>query len=240
MNIYKIREQLIGVSNKLGIYSFSRTIWQKVFKGFALNHQAKLFHENAANTLQTLSKALMDNNIQSWLVYGTLLGYAREKDFISHDYDIDLGVFLEDGNKRLEDVLIKHGFTKVREYRIDDGEYGMEQTYELNGVTVDFFYTRKEENEYLAHTFYSDKGLNMNQTIDKYGGLLVTEFSFTPFALQRVLFKDAVFYVPQNYDLYLKEYYGDDYMTPNSNWRTDMAGNGRGVSKIGVRTVFIM
>lgn len=240
MNIYKIREHLIGFTNKVGIYSFARVIWQNIFKKIAINHQAKIFHKNASKTLKKLSEALDNNNIQSWLVYGTLLGYAREKDFISHDYDIDLGVFLDKKNNKLEKVLNEYGFVKVREYKIDDGEYGLEQTYELNGITVDFFYTKKQEKEYLAHTFYSDKGLNMNQTISKYGGLLVTEFVFTPFDLELITFKDANFFVPVNYDLYLKEYYGANYMTPNRDWKTEMAGNGRKVDKIGKRTVFIL
>jgi phosphorylcholine metabolism protein LicD len=239
MNIYKIRESFIGISNRLGIYSLARHIWLTFFKKAASNYEASIFHENAEKTLITLSKALDENNIKAWLVYGTLLGYVREKDFISYDYDIDLGVFHNKKNLNLENILIKYGFKKIREFQIDDGIYGLEQTYELNGVTVDFFYNIDNGGEFLAHTFYSEETYSMNQTIERNGGLLVTEFTFTPYELERIKFKGGYFYIPKNPDLYLKEYYGEDYMIPNKNWKTGMAKNSRPLEKVGVRTLFL-
>jgi len=239
MNIYKIRESFIGISNKLRVYPFARRIWLLFFKKAASSYEANIFHENAEETLITLSKALEENNIRAWLVYGTLLGYVREKDFISHDYDIDLGLFHNDKNLGLEKVLLKYGFKKVREFQIDRGRYGLEQTYELNGVTVDFFYIIDDGNKFIAHTFYSEDSYSMNQTIERNGGLLVTEFIFTPYYLERIEFKGAFFYIPKNPDLYLKEYYGEDYMIPNKNWKTGMAKNSRHLNKVGERTLFL-
>lgn len=239
MNIYKIRESVIGLSNKLGVYSFTRNIWIKYFKRIASKYEASIFHENAENTLLSLGRALEENNIKAWLVYGTLLGYVREKDFISHDFDIDLGLFHNKSNLGLEKVLTKYGFKKVREFQIDEGTYGLEQTYELNGVTVDFFFIVDDGKNFLAHTFHSEGSSSMNQTIEKHGGLLVTEFIFTPYELKKVQFKGGNFYIPVDSNLYLKEYYGEDYMTPNKNWITGMAKNSRSLNKIGVRTLFL-
>lgn len=40
--------------------------------------------------------ALDSENVLFWLDYGTLLGAYREHDFIKHDFDLDIGLWLKD------------------------------------------------------------------------------------------------------------------------------------------------
>mgnify|MGYP003089566186 FL=1 len=53
--------------------------------------RSNLLKENFEKILNVVySSDLKDYNI--WLDFGTLLGYYRENDFISHDLDMDFGV----------------------------------------------------------------------------------------------------------------------------------------------------
>ena len=146
----------------------------------------------------------------------------------------------EDRCKRLENTLLKHGFIKVREYLVDEGMYGAEESYELEGVVVDIFYTKKSKEHFSALTFYAEDGLSMNKTISMLGGLKVKEFYFTPYELMEVEFKGSRIFVPKDMDLYLSEYYGPNFLVPDPSWVTGMAGNCKELhSKIGVQTLFI-
>lgn len=62
--------------------------------------------EKIFNTVET--KSLMNHlksqyKLESYLIYGTLLGAIREKDFILHDYDVDIAYLSKYNNKA--DVL---------------------------------------------------------------------------------------------------------------------------------------
>ena len=55
----------------------------------------KLYFRKEGELLLTkFTEALNSNGIMFWLEFGTLLGYYREHDFISHDCDLDFGVNL--------------------------------------------------------------------------------------------------------------------------------------------------
>ncbi len=50
--------------------------------------------------------------VKPFLVFGTLLGYVRENNFISHDHDIDLGLLDVDFQKKIliKELLMKKGY----------------------------------------------------------------------------------------------------------------------------------
>ena len=78
--------------------------------------QKKLVKKNALENIIILRNILNKTKIRWGLVYGTLLGAVREKDFISYDEDIDTYVFYEDLDK-LINLLYKfkeHGFEVAR------------------------------------------------------------------------------------------------------------------------------
>lgn len=240
MDIFKIRERLIDFANSIGMYSFGRAVWKATLKPVIMHFESKKFHKNSPPVLKRISTAFDSVNVKSWLVYGTLLGYERNGDFIPHDNDIDLGVFLEDRSPKLEQALLEYGFTKVREYLVDGGKYGAEESYEYKGVVIDIFYIKKTSKHFSALTFYADEGESMRKTIAKRGGLLVKEFYFTPYDLKQVEFKGAKIHVPDDSITYLKEYYGPNYLVPDPNWVTGMAGNCKELKdKIGVQTLFL-
>lgn len=87
--------------------------------------------EKSFTNLVVLKQILDNHDVKFQLAYGTLLGAIREKDFISHDEDIDLVILEEDKNTFMNTlpVLVENGFRIARYDRrgllsvIRDGEY---------------------------------------------------------------------------------------------------------------------
>lgn len=68
--------------------------------------------KTTVSALKEIKKILDENNIDSWLSCGTLLGAIREKRIIPWDYDIDLATWEENSTKieKILDEIQKHGF----------------------------------------------------------------------------------------------------------------------------------
>jgi phosphorylcholine metabolism protein LicD len=171
--------------------------------------------------LLLVKEAYKENNLEFWLDYGTLLGAIREKDFIGHDADMDLGTMFKsnDDVKNIEASLIKKGFSKYREFWLD-GKI-VEETYIYKGVNIDIFhYFQNEENR--VHCFLLEEG---NNTIYKKDtdytfitGLIVTKISSAFTKIIWIDFKGEQFPIPESYDQYLKDNYGETYMIKDENW----------------------
>src|SRR5690554_4224647 len=61
------------------------------------NHRRNLYlHKNGKRVLIEFDKACEKAGVTYWLEFGTLLGAVRDKNFISHDLDIDTGMYLDE------------------------------------------------------------------------------------------------------------------------------------------------
>jgi hypothetical protein len=69
-----------------------------------------------------VKEVLESNHVDYWLMYGTLLGAVRDKDFIEYDSDTDIGLWHE--SIETFDVVIRQlmekGFTLIRTARRDE------------------------------------------------------------------------------------------------------------------------
>lgn len=90
----------------------------------------KLDLQIAKKNLQEVHRILTGSNIRWGLIYGTLLGAMREKNFITHDEDTDIFVLYEDKVKFINhlNIFIDNGFRIARINKfllsiIRDGEY---------------------------------------------------------------------------------------------------------------------
>ena len=150
---------------------------------------------------------VLPNNVYPWyLISGTLLGFYREKGFLKHDYDIDLGInFDKSTYMQLIEKLQSSSFVIAK---LDDYcEVIKDQTsiYKLhtlpaiiklvhpNGITIDFFLHHQAANM-LWH------------------GSSIHRWENAAFDLQKEDFLGVKVYVPTNVEQYLTENYGD--------WRT--------------------
>jgi hypothetical protein len=186
-------------------------IYYYVFHFYKRN---KRFIQNGETVLLQAKKALDNISIHYWLDFGTLLGVYRDNALLPNDLDIDLGVFLKDYSPEIENTMRKHGFKLVKEYSIDDKRYGLEQTYEFEGVTVDLFYYGFDENRMWSHVFVNHQEMTFNESISKKGGLLPIEQYFPKTGFTQVTFLNNNFNIPDPAHDYLEFHYGKDYRIP--------------------------
>lgn len=64
--------------------------------------------------LRLIKKILGKLNVKFFLMYGTLLGVYRDKDFIEHDTDIDIGILGTDNIDRVRIELENNNFRIVK------------------------------------------------------------------------------------------------------------------------------
>lgn len=106
--------------------------------------------ERFNDTLHAAKSALDSAGIPFHLHSGTALGAHREKKFIPHDEDIDLGVFAKDYNRKLASEMYKHGFEAKYSRHFGTLKHGKEYTFWYkNGTPLDIFliYTGKHESK---------------------------------------------------------------------------------------------
>lgn len=178
-----------------------------------------LFKKYAKECLEEIKRVLDSENIEFWLDYGTLLGAVREKDFIAHDLDIDLGMFHTNQVEKVEKAFKEVGIKKVREFTLDGKT--VEQTYSFNGLYFDIFYYFAEGNLMWTYGFtFNNKKL---KKVNLKGKDISTGFDGMKYyvkkrGLEKISFKGKEYFVPENPDGYLKENYGENYMTPIKEW----------------------
>ncbi len=224
-----------NIKNSIRELLISSKIYEsKAYMSFAEKRRSRRFHKNGMETLKRLKKAFEETGKVYWLDYGTLLGAVRDKDFIPHDLDLDVGALIEEREDKLQEALIANGLTKVREFRVD-GEI-CEETYTYNGADIDIFYYHQEKDKLWCYSFTDEKPLAR----EKSGKKVVTrgwdtyKVTMTYTGFENIPFKGIEFNAPADKDLYLKENYGN-YMVPVKDWDfTQLASN---IEKINVKDV---
>jgi len=201
--------------------------------------QSRLLAKEGKNALFQIDKAFKELDIDYWLEFGTLLGAVREKDFISHDVDIDIAMFIDDFQDKNEAIITKYGFKKLKEFLVDNGKYAREETYVYKGISVDIFYFHRKNNKMYTHTFAPEKGKSRFKTIEEKGGLLVCEWSYPDTGFKLINFLGIDFLAPSNIEEHLKATYGANFMVKDPNYTDEIATNIRIVpDKIGIRRLY--
>lgn len=145
--------------------------------------------QSAAQALADLKKVLSEQNIPFFLISGTLLGCIREKKLLGHDKDIDVGVWEDQDYDTLAHHLGSSGYFYIVPTRTKQ----LIMLRHTNGITIDVFIHCREHNDFWH------EGVKIR-------------WHNSPFDLAETEFLGGKYLIPQNYDLYLTENYGD--------WRT--------------------
>ena len=224
------------VSKNKTIENLVRFVYSRTVSKYKSYQRNQLFLKNTSEIMFIIDKVFKELNIQYWLEYGTLLGAIREKGLIKHDYDIDLGLFLEDYSEDIQTIFEKYGLRKIKSFSIDNGKYGLEETYLYKGVNIDLFYFTKKEDKFYSHVFRNEYGKSWEETIEDKGGLIVMEMYFPYSGFKKINFLNVMCPVPKDADAHLKAFYGETYLVPDLLWNPyTMAKNVRTLdSKIGV------
>jgi hypothetical protein len=166
--------------------------------------------------LRDLQQVFECANVQFYLVSGTFLGAVREKKFLGHDHDIDLGVMAEDFSEGLLSAIADSGNFIVSEvdtvchrviadggvqYRFMD-KPALIRLAHRNGVNIDVF-LHFTEGELLWH------------------GSGVHRWNNLHFELSDYEFLGSKFKGAHNFDLYLTENYGADWTRPKTDFNVN-------------------
>lgn len=202
----------------LGLRDLFYPIYSHTLLKIHQKKQNKLFNGSNKELLYVVDDVLGKYEYPFWLNYGTLLGAYRDHDFIKHDNDLDIGMYWKD-RQNVKELLIGAGLKllSIITYGDPDAPESSEYRFEYNGVYIDInFYTVKDG---VATTynplFYSNKDYNiMGEAIP-----VKVEKVDSPFTgLKKVFFVGREFYVPKNTKEYLIANYGENFMTPVSNF----------------------
>jgi len=149
----------------------------------------------AASALTDLQTSLSAVGLSPFLVSGTLLGYARNRGFLSHDKDIDVGIFASQNIFDVVTLLSQNGLFDVK-YKY----LRMEKTYQVpiihrpTGMSIDIFVYHPHDDKLITGV-QGNFGYTQN-------------FTFTPFALETVKFLEIDFAIPADASLNLQENFG--------------------------------
>lgn len=146
-----------------------------------------------------------------YIVFGTLLGYRREKDIILGDEDVDFATTAS--NEDLEAAI-----DKVRSALALDDSLIIKRSSQRVLKACD----RKQTNASCDVYFYNDVD---DKNIVYEGGPRMEEKKSEIYPLEKTRFLGIDVFVPKNVDEHLQKWYGHDFITP----RYDDKGAGRGV-----------
>lgn len=183
-----------------GNASLAKSVWrQSLFEAISLEEPFKgLNVRTPSYSSKRAEKALIDlnnffhaNNIEMFLVSGTLLGCIRENALLGHDKDIDVGVWDACDKLQLLERIRKSGLFMELRSRSEE----ILRLKHVNGINIDVFYHFQEPDDYW------------------HGGVKM-KWHNTPFQLETRSFLDEKFLIPTNAELYLAENYGDTWREP--------------------------
>ena len=168
----------------------------------SLNDKQKKF----LTTLTDMADILENNDIHYFLLAGTALGCHREKKFIEHDNDIDLGIFEDISFEKVLDAVNKSNKFKLNSLYPYNTEIidATELTFihKVTNVRLDIFKNYKIENKYMMYAYNgkcSNKPRNRCEWLD-------------PINLINMKFLDRTYNVP---DMdFIKSRYGSDWNIP--------------------------
>ena len=157
-------------------------------------------HEAGVQTLLLAKRVLDSLSVSFWLSHGSLLGAIRDNDLISHDSDIDLGIWDDEiaDHNSIRQALIAAGFSPAVEFGFPGSshQYAFWSPY---GVYVDlFFYCRDQQRCWMS--IWTPSGPRKM--------IFPLPPQFATFPLFGELFK-----IPVNYEDWLRLNYGD-WKTP--------------------------
>lgn len=148
--------------------------------------------------LNDLASVLEPINHRPFLVSGTLLGYQRVGNFLSHDKDIDVGLYGHEDSFEVVDALMKSGLFTVWSKGLKlEKTYNVAVQHKKARIGIDIFFYHRED------------GRLVTGVQNDFGHL--QKFGFTPFELQPIEFVGVKTWAPSDIDLNLRENFG--------NWR---------------------
>lgn len=191
----------------------------RIYRLYSVPQRRKRLHTYGYEALDVLFDIAQREDIDLFLTYGTLLGAIREKDFIPHDDDIDLGVLPYEGRdgRQLAQLLVEKydmKFCHAFSYRGEVTEVSME----YKGIPVDlfFYYTVGDKTwcyEYLwqQDAPYTDVRQNNVRMVSQ---AMVNRLA--PITMQ-----GHQCLVPEHAEAFVESIFGSNWKTPDPSFTAD-------------------
>ena len=157
------------------------------------------------NILERTNMALDALNVPFFLSSGTCLGYVRERDFIDHDYDIDIGIHSKDYTPKIIDEMNKQGLYLYRV--LGSYQKGLELSFYLPNVPAQ----RRAKIDIFVHNDNGSKTCWYSYNWNKTKKL---QYCVSSFDTEEVDFLGLKVNIPSPSIQYLEEHYGKDWRIP--------------------------
>lgn len=186
---------LINAATKAGEYGSAKEYLKTLLLNNTQLFKARRYlnANDARVALRDLHHCFKRHNVNCFLISGTFLGCVREGRILSHDYDLDVGVFAEDLPANFSQCIAKEGVFCFPEFHTQ----GRLKLKHINGVLIDVFIHYKEGNR-VYHAISKVRWYN------------------TYFSLKEYWFLGEMYLGPSDAEVYLVENYGSDWRTPKA------------------------
>lgn len=204
----------VALGGKKG--SFLQRHWERFRTISVSKKKSKLLPVYGMEMLKIFRITCEECGVKGWLEYGTLLGAYREKSFIPHDNDLDVGMYADEYSLVFEQSLLNYGFIKKHEYYLVNATNNSRTLTEVGfsyyEFTIDIFLTEKGGDTRKAYVYLFD-------TFDDSPKLKVKYFTLQQVEpLQTLTIDGEPFLAPRLPEDTLAKVYGDDFMTPQRGW----------------------
>lgn len=150
----------------------------------------------ATTALRDLANLAQQAGQDIFLASGTLLGYAREGNLMSHDKDVDLG------------IIGHHGVTRMVQKGLESRRFHISPAYLKAADTVQVPFIHVPTGIWIDLFVYQEHEGTLVTGVDFQFGYR-QKFRFTPFDLVPIQFMGIPLHVPADIDLNLTENFGD-------------------------------
>lgn len=158
--------------------------------------------QKALHVLRAAVTTLESLGITTWLTDGTLLGAIRERAFIAHDKDMDLGAMLEQWTPQVDAALRAAGFTIRKKHGTP--RRGLQHKLLKDDYRLDIFWHTDLPGGGVEHSAYDARGR--------------ITYTYDHLQLAKLKFLGHEFWAPHPARLHLVQKYGPAWRTPITDW----------------------